>query len=49
VWKKERKKTDAFEQWTWRRILQVPWTGKITNLSVSEDVKPKRSIEVTVL
>jgi hypothetical protein len=24
VWKKERKKTDVFELWTWRNILQVP-------------------------
>jgi len=26
VRKKERKKIDAFELWTWRRILRVPWT-----------------------
>jgi len=49
VQKKERKKIYAFELWTWRRILQVPWTEKRTNLSVLEDVKPKRSIEVTIL
>jgi hypothetical protein len=29
--KKERKKIDAFELWTWRRILRVPWTEKRTN------------------
>jgi hypothetical protein len=42
-------KIDAFELWTWSRILQVPWTVKRTNLSVLEDVKPKRSLEVTIL
>jgi hypothetical protein len=26
VRKKERKENHAFELWTWRRILQVPWT-----------------------
>ena len=35
--------------WTWRRILRVPWTEKRTNLSVLEDVKPKTSLEVTIL
>jgi len=49
VRKKERKKIDAFELWTWRRILRVPWTEKRTNLSVLEDVKPTRSLEATIL
>jgi len=48
VRKKERKKIDAFELWTWRRILLVPWTEKRTNFSVLEDVKPKRSLEATI-
>jgi hypothetical protein len=43
------KKIDAFELWTWRRILRVPWTEKRTNLSVLEDVKSKRSLEATIL
>ena len=46
--KKERKKIYAFELWTWRRILRVPWTEKRTILSVLEDVKPKRSLEATI-
>jgi hypothetical protein len=49
VRKKERRKIDAFELWTWRRILRVPWTEKRTNLSVLEDVEPKRSLEATIL
>jgi hypothetical protein len=49
VRKKERKKIYAFELWMWIRILRVPWTEKRTNFSVLEDVKPKRSLEVTIL
>ena len=49
VRKRERKKIDVFELWTWRRLLRVPWTEKRTNFSVLEDMKPKRSLEVTIL
>jgi hypothetical protein len=49
VRKKEREKIDAFELWTWRRILRVPWTEKRTNLSVFEEVNPRRSLEATIL
>jgi hypothetical protein len=28
VRKRERKKIDAFELWTWRKISRVPWTEK---------------------
>ena len=33
----------------WRRILRVRWTEKTTNFSVLEGVKPKRSLEATIL
>jgi hypothetical protein len=33
----------------WKRILQVPWTEKRTNFSVLEEVKPKRSLDATIL
>jgi hypothetical protein len=49
VIKKERKEIDAFELWTWRRILRVPWTEGRTNFSVLEEVKPRRSLEATIL
>jgi hypothetical protein len=49
VRKKERKIIDAFELWAWRRILRVPWTERRTNFSVLEEVKPKRSLEATIL
>ena len=47
--RKKRKKVDAFELWTWGRILRVPWTEKRTNISVLGEVKPKRSLEATIL
>jgi hypothetical protein len=34
VRKKERKKIDTFEQWTWRRMLRTPWTDRRTNTSI---------------
>jgi len=49
VRKKDRKKIDAFELWTWRSILRTPWTDGRTNLSILEEVKPKRSLEATIL
>src|SRR5215213_7395442 len=39
--KTERKKIDAFEMWTWRRLLKVPSTARRTNKSVLEEVKPE--------
>jgi hypothetical protein len=49
VRKKDRKKIDAFELRTWRRILRTSWTDRRTNLSILEEVKPKRSLEATIL
>ena len=49
VRKKEKKKTDAFELWTLRRILRVPWPDRRMNLSVLDEVKPKTSLEATIL
>ena len=36
--KAERRKTDAFELWLWRRLLRVPWTARRSN-----PVNPKRN------
>ena len=48
VRKKERKKIDAFELWTWRRMLRTPWTDRRMNASIIDEVKPKRSLEATI-
>ena len=34
VKKAERRRTDAFELWYWRRLLRVPWTAKRSVLGV---------------
>ena len=31
--KAERRRTDAFELWCWRRLLTVPWTARRSNQS----------------
>jgi hypothetical protein len=46
--KKERKKSEAFELWTWRKMLQTPWTNRRTNASIIDEVKPKRSLEAII-
>jgi len=48
VRKKERKKINAFELWTWRRMLRTPWTDRRTNASIIDEVKPKSSLEATI-
>ena len=34
VKKAERRRTDAFELWCWRRLLRVPWTARRSNQSM---------------
>ena len=46
---KEIKKIDAFEQRMWRRILWVLSTERRTNVSVLEEMQPKRPREATTL
>ncbi|CAH2242509.1 jg10554 [Pararge aegeria aegeria] len=31
---RERQRIDAFEMWCWRRMLRIPWTAKLTNVSI---------------
>ena len=32
---------DAFEMWSWRRLLRVPWTAKRSNQSILEENSPE--------
>ena len=36
---------DAFELWSWRRLLKVPWTGRRSNQSVLREINPEYSLE----
>ena len=38
VKKAERRKTDAFELWCWRRLLRVPWSARRYNQSILKEI-----------
>ena len=40
VKKAERRRTDAFELWCWRKLLRVPWTARRSNQSILKEMKP---------
>ena len=45
VKKAERRKIDAFEVWSWRRLLRVPWTARRSNQSILKEINPGISLE----
>ena len=49
VKKAERQKTDAFELWSWRRLLRVPWTARRSNQSILKEISPGISLEGMML
>ena len=49
VKKAERRRTDAFELWCWRRLLRVPWTSKRSNQSILKEINPRISLEGMML
>ena len=38
VKKAERRRTDAFDLWCWRRLLRVPWTARRSNQSLLMEI-----------
>ena len=48
VKKAERRRTDAFELWCWRRLLRVPWTARRSNQSILK-ISPGCSLEGMML
>ena len=46
--KAERRRTDAFELWCWRRLLRVPWTARRANQSILK-ISPGYSLEGLML
>ena len=42
--KAERRRTDAFEVWCWRRLLRVPWTARRSNQSILKEINPGYSL-----
>ena len=43
--KAERRRTEAFELWCWRRLLRVPWTTRRFNQSILKEISPEYSLE----
>ena len=36
----EPRRIDAFELWSWRRVLRVPWTARRSNQSILKEISP---------
>ena len=49
VEKAERRRTDAFELWCWRRLLRGPWTARRSNQSILKEISPEYSLEGLML
>ena len=49
VKKAEHRRIDAFELWSWRRLLRVPWTARRSNQSVLQEISPGCSLEGMML
>ena len=49
VKKAERRRTDAFGLWCWRRLLRAPWTARRSNQSILKETSPGCSLEGLML
>ena len=49
VKKAKRRRVDAFELWSWRRLLRVPWTARKSNQSILKETNPRCSLEGLML
>ena len=47
--KAERRRTDAFELWCWRRLLRVSWAARRSNQSILKEISPGCSLEGLML
>ena len=45
----EHRRTDAFELWSCRRLLRVPWTARSFNQSILKEISPEYSLEGLML
>ena len=49
VKKAERRRSDTFEPWCWRRVLRVPWTAGRSNECILRAISPGCSLEGLML
>ena len=47
--KSEHLRIDVFELWSWRRLLRVSWTPRISNQSILKEISPGCSLEGLML
>ena len=47
--KAEHQTIDAFELWSWRRLLRVLWTARRSNQSILKEINPEYSLEELML
>ena len=47
--KAERRRIDASELWSWRRLLRVPWIARRSNQSILKEISPGCSLEGLML
>ena len=47
--KAECRRIDAFELWSWRRLLRVPWTARISSQSILREISAGCSLEGLML
>ena len=47
--KVEWRRDDAFEWWSWGRLLRVPWTTRKSNQSILKEISPEYSLEGLIL
>ena len=45
----ERRRVDAFQLWSWRRLLRIPWTARRSNHSNRKESNPEYSLERLML
>ena len=47
--KADHRRIDAFELWSWRRLLRIPWTARRSNQSNLKEISPEYSLEGLIL
>ena len=47
--KAEHQRIDAFEMWSWRIVLRVPWTARVSCQSILKEINPEYSLEEMML
>ena len=47
--KAEWQRINAFEYWSWRRLLRVPWTARRINQPILQEISPEFSLDWLIL